>query len=114
MPNGGLSWPPDVGHVDFDPSRKNLLLAINLGLNSQQALERALLVARVHQAALHVIHVAAGHYGSAEEDLARQVGAAVAFLEAELSEEFGAGFNATSFKKRRRRSWRKRRRAMRI
>jgi nucleotide-binding universal stress UspA family protein len=77
---------------------KNLLLATNLGPNSHQALERALLIARLHKAALHVIHVASGHDGSAEEELARQVVAAVAFLEAELSEEFGAGFEPASFK----------------
>jgi nucleotide-binding universal stress UspA family protein len=77
---------------------KNLLLATNLGVNSQQALERALLVARLHKAALHVIHVASAHDGSAEEELARQVAAAVAYLEAQLPEEFGAGFEPASFK----------------
>lgn len=77
---------------------KNLLLATNLGVNSQQALERALLVARLHNAALHVIHVASAHGGAAEEELARQVAAAVAFLEAQLPEEFGAGFEPASFK----------------
>jgi len=77
---------------------KNLLLATNLGVNSQQALERALLIARLHKAALHVIHVASAHDGFAEEELARQVAAAVAYLEARLPEEFGAGFEPASFK----------------
>ena len=77
---------------------KNLLLATNLGLNSQQALERALLIAKMHKAALHVIHVTASDDGYAERELAQQVRAAIAFLETQLSEEFGAGFEPASFK----------------
>ena len=77
---------------------KNLLLATNLSPNSLYALERALLVARLHRADLHVVHVAPGGGQGAEEELGRQVAAAVDYLESALSDDFGAGFFPASFK----------------
>lgn len=76
----------------------NILLATNLGLKSQYALERALLIARMHTSALHVVHVAAKAAEVAEDELRQQVDTAIAFLEAELSDDFGSGFKPASFK----------------
>lgn len=78
---------------------KNILLATNLGLRSQQALERALLIARAHNATLHVIHVASHSDIEAEDLLTQQIHQATQHLESELEDAFGAGFAPASFKK---------------
>lgn len=78
---------------------KTILLATNLGPRSQNALERALLIAREHRAALHVRHVSNQTATSTSERLREQVVAGVDRLEHELGDEFGAGFRPASFER---------------
>lgn len=77
---------------------KKLLLATNLELNSQQALERSLLVARMHNAELNIVHVETSQISNSLNKLEQKVSEAIQHLESELSEEFGAGFEPASIK----------------
>ncbi|QDZ01541.1 universal stress protein [Nitratireductor mangrovi] len=75
---------------------KQILLVTNLSPNSQHALERALLVAKIHRAALHVLHVSVVDDVSLSRPLELQVREAINRLESELEDDFGAGFAPAS------------------
>ena len=76
---------------------KRLLLATNFAPASSFALKRALLLARLHNSILSVVHVGQSWIDDAK--LARHVDTAVAELERDLEDDFGAGFRPTSIER---------------
>ena len=80
-------------HVEGNPV-KRVLLATNFSPASLFALKRALLLARLHNAVLSIVHVCATDVDA--DRLARHVKKAVAELERDLEDDFGAGFRPTS------------------